>query len=161
MGVTANGIPDLYSQFSQFLSEFFKELDNDGLNVTDFYTHDGVFVVGGNAFQGHDGIRGFYAKRLENVRAQDPDAVRTSRHTFVNLRVSAETNDRATLEFINLTYAGEGDPPVAGLLGPSVISDCHLECVRGEAGNWLISRFEGEAIFIGSDPLMNKMAVKQ
>ena len=161
MSFTASKDLDMYSQINQFLSEFFKELDNDGLKITDFYTDDGVFVVGGNAFEGHDGIRSFYAKRLEGVREKGADAVRTSRHTYVNLRIAAEAEDRATLDFINLTYAGDGRPPVGGLLGPSVVSDCHMECERSPAGNWLVKRFEGEAVFLGSDPLMNKMAVKQ
>lgn len=154
-------LPQLTAELEQFLGRFFKELDNNGLNITDYYADDGVFVVGGNTFTGHEGIRSFYTARLENVRANDPEAIRTSRHTFANLRVTDASADRATLDFINLTYAGDGAPPIAGLLGPSVVSDCHLECVRSDEGKWLIKRFEGEAIFIGSDPLMNKMAVSQ
>lgn len=154
------GLGDTFAELSQFLGEFFKELDRDGEQVTDYYTPDGVFSVGGRAFAGHDAINGFYADRLARVREQG-GTVRTSRHTFVNLRVTASTADRATLEFINLTYAGDGPPPIGGLLGPSVVSDCRLECLRQPSGKWLIARFEGEAIFIGSDPLMNKMALNR
>lgn len=157
---TADGLGDRFAELSQFLGDFFKELDRDGEKVTDFYTPDGVFSVGGRAFEGHDGIRGFYADRLERVREQG-GGVRTSRHTFVNLRIAASRADRATLEFISLTYAGDGPPPIGGSPGPSVVSDCRLECLRGPSGKWLIERFEGDAIFIGGDPLMNRMALNR
>lgn len=154
----ADADSNLFSSLSQFLAEFFKELDLNGENVTRFYVEGGVFSVGGKAFVGHDAINGFYAERLARVKEQG--GMRTSRHTFVNLRISDASAERATLDFINLTYAGDGAPPVLGLLGPSVVSDCRIACRRGPAGSWLIERFDGEAIFIGSDPVMNKMLDK-
>ena len=147
-------------ELQQFVGDFFDELDRDGLNITKFYFEDGEFAVGGRVFAGHDAIRKFYADRLASVRADPSGQIRTARHTFVNLRVSMGDDGQASMRFINLTYTGQGPPPVKDLLGPSVISDCLMVCQRNAAQRWQIRRFAGEAIFIGSDPLMNKLAVK-
>jgi hypothetical protein len=148
-------------ELQRFVSDFCRELDNDGRDITRFYFEDGAFVVGGKTFQGHAGVTAFYTERLEKVRTQQKDGVRTARHTFVNLRVSLRGQDSATLNFINLTYTGEGRPPIMGLLGPAVISDCQMACGRDVDGRWRIRRFEGDTIFLGgNDALMKQMAVK-
>lgn len=151
---------DIINELQNFVAEFFDELDNNGMNIKNFYFEDGVFSVGGQEFKGHAAVSAFYADRLARVRVEREDAVRTSRHTFVNLRTAVEDEDHARLNFINITYAGDGRPPVAGLVGPSVISDCRMECQRDVDGRWRLKLFAGEAIFIGADPLMNKLALR-
>ena len=149
-----------WTELQQILADFCHELDNGGLDITRFYFGDGVFMAGTTAFKGHDGIRAFYLDRAERVRTQQTGGVRTARHTFVNLRISFDENGRATLNFVNITYAGAGSPPVQDLVGPSGISDCRMISERDSDGQWRLRLFAGEAIFLGSDSFVNKIALK-
>jgi hypothetical protein len=151
---------DLWAELQQFLAEFWDELDRGGLEITRFYFSDGVFVAGEKKFEGHESIRSFYVDRAERVRTQQEGGVRTARHTFVNLRISIDNNERATLNFMNITYAGAGSPPVQGLAGPSGISDCRMVCERDTDGRWRLRLFAGAAIFLGNDSFVNKIALK-
>jgi hypothetical protein len=154
-------LPAIALELQQFVAEFCHELDNDGENIIAFYFEDGAFVVGGNTYRGHAGVARFYADRLEKVRTQQKDGVRTARHTFVNLRMEVRDLDNATLNFINLTYTGEGRPPIVDVGGPAVISDCRMVCRRDADGKWRLKRFEGDTIFLGgNDALMRQMALK-
>jgi hypothetical protein len=151
---------DLWAELQQFLAEFWDELDKGGLEITRFYFSDGVFVAGDKTFTGHADIQSFYVDRAERVRTQQEGGVRTARHTFVNLRISLDDNDRATLNFMNITYAGAGSPPVQGLGGPSGISDCRMICERDTDGRWRLRLFAGAAIFLGNDSFVNKIALE-
>jgi hypothetical protein len=147
-------------ELQQLIAEFGAELDfNDGHNVTDFYTEDGVFVAGGTRFEGHAAIAQFYADRNERVRTQQKDGVRTGRHTFVNIRTYVEGPDKARVLYTTVHYSGEGKPPLP-LTGPSIVSDCRVDCVRGEDGRWRMKEFVPEPIFVGTDSFMNKTLVK-
>ena len=152
---------DIHIELQQFLVAFCQELDRGGLNLTRFYFADGVFMVGDRALKGHDGVSSFYADREERVRTLQKDGIRTARHTFTNLQISVGDQDHATLNFLNLTYAGEGAPPVQGLVGPSGISDCRRVCERDTDGEWRLKLFDGAAVFLGNDSFVNKIALNK
>lgn len=147
-------------ELEQLLNDFGAELDfNDGHNITRFYAEDGIFVAGAVTHKGHAEIAKFYADRNERVRTQQKDGARTGRHTFLNVRVFPESADRARILYTTVHYSGEGKPPLP-LTGPSIVSDCRVDCVRGADGDWRIAAFVPEPVFVGTDSFMNKVLVK-
>jgi hypothetical protein len=145
----------------QLLIDFGREADfNDAHNITNFYAEDGILVAGDGSFRGRAAIRQFYAVRNERVRREQKDGMRTVRHTFTNVQVLIEDPSHATLNFGSPNYSGAGIPPVTGLVGPTMFSDCQMKFRRHANGQWLITLFRGTPIFIGSDPFLNKIALK-
>jgi hypothetical protein len=148
-------------QLQQMLMEFTYELDvNVGKNVTAHYTEDGVFVLGPNTIKGRAEIRKFYDARDVRVARESKDGVRTARHTFTNLRYDIKDNTNATLYFISIFYAGEGNPPVPGLGGPSTVADCRMLCRREADGIWRVAEFAATPVFMGNDPFFAKAVSK-
>lgn len=145
-------------ELEQLLYDFAAELDfNDSRNIQAFYTEDAVFMAGPTALEGRDAIIAFYARRNDNVAKLQKDGARTGRHTFLNVRVTFEDDDHATIHFTNINYAGEGKAPVSGLVGPSMIADCRMHCRRQGDGSWLFCKFDPRAALIGEDDFMKKM----
>jgi hypothetical protein len=81
----------------------------------------------------------------------------TSRHGFANFRVSFSQPGRATVHFLFINFSGAGSPPIANGSTPTIVSDARFECCRSTDGQWRIQSFHGAPIFIGNDPLVNKM----
>jgi hypothetical protein len=145
-------------ELEQLLYDFAAEMDmNDYANIADYYTEDAVFIAGPNRITPRDAIVKFYQVRNENVRKYQKDGARTGRHTFLNVRVHIEDEDNAKIYFTNVNYAGEGKPPVPGLVGPSMIADCVMTCRRESDGNWRFSEFAPSAALVGEDDFMKKM----
>lgn len=145
-------------ELEQLLYDFASEMDmNNYANIAEFYTEDAVFQAGPNRITPRDAIVKFYDTRNENVRKYQKDGARTGRHTFLNVRVHIEDNDNAKIYFTNINYAGEGNAPVAGLVGPSMIADCVMTCRREADGNWRFSEFAPSAALVGEDDFMKKM----
>jgi hypothetical protein len=145
----------------QMLIDFGREADfNDARNITDFYAEDGTLVAGDSTFRGHAAIKEFYVVRNERVRREQKDGVRTVRHTFSNVQVVIDDANDATLNFGSPNYSGAGMAPVAGLVGPTMFSDCQMKFRRQANGQWLITLFRGMPVFVGGDPFLNKTALK-
>ena len=147
-------------ELQHMLAEFGHEVDNGGLNITNFYTEDGCFAVGDFAHNGHAAIRKFYSDRGERARSVAKDGIRVSCHTFTNVRVSIENKDNATIDFINVNYGGEGHPPVLGPIAPAMATTCRMVCRREADGFWRIAWFGGVPVFVGNDPFVNKSLLK-
>lgn len=139
-------------ELQQMVTDYWREVDfNGGANATDFFSEDIVADFGAIRFAGHDGVRRYYADRLELIRKTQEGGVRTTRHVFQNLQITFESADLATLNFLILTYGGSGLPPVHGATKPVSISDTRFACRRESDGRWRIFEFQGAPIFIGDE----------
>jgi hypothetical protein len=142
----------------ELLGEFVRELDFNGAkNITDFYTHDGVFAVADTNAVGHAAISQWYARRNALARSTLHDGVRVSRHIFVNTSVSIVSHDSAVIHFTNINFGGEGHAPVVGAINPAMITDCMMKCRLESDGIWRIAWFGGTPVFVGHDSFVNTM----
>jgi hypothetical protein len=75
---------------------------NDGAHPHEFFTPDGVKMVGHNRFEGREQIRAFYEWRArqsakEAVRRLGISGVRAVRHLITNLFIASSSERRATV----------------------------------------------------------------
>jgi hypothetical protein len=148
-------------ELQHILAEFTYDLDfNDCRGIADFYAEDGEFAVGDYTHKGRPAIRKFYEDRNERVRAQHKDGVRVGAHTFLNLRVDVEDKNNASVYFTNVSYAGEGHPPVRGTISPAMITACRMVFRRDADANWRIISFSGKPLFVGDDPFSKASLLK-
>jgi hypothetical protein len=148
-------------ELQQTVSAFAHEIDsNNGLNLADFYTADGVFFVGDTQYKGHEAINKFYADRLTRIPSQHKDGIRVGCHTFINLRTEIRDAHNATVFFTNVSYAGEGHPPVRMTITPAMITRCHMDFRLEDDGVWRIAAFIGTPLFIGDDPFTRAQLLK-
>lgn len=148
-------------ELQQTVSAFAHEIDtNNGLDLADFYAEDGVFFVGDTQYRGHAAIRKFYADRLERIPGQHKDGIRVGTHTFLNLRTVIKDAQHATVFFTNVSYAGEGHPPVRMTITPAMITACHMDFQLEADGVWRITAFIGKPLFIGDDPFTRAQLLK-
>lgn len=148
-------------ELQQLVSDFAHEIDsNNGLKIADFYTEDGVFFVGDTPYQGHEVITKFYTDRLARIPSQHKDGIRVGCHTFLNLRVEIKDQHNATVFFTNVSYAGEGHPPVRMTITPAMITSCHMDFRLEADGQWRICAFIGKPLFIGDDPFTRAQLLK-
>jgi hypothetical protein len=149
-------------ELHQLMAEFGHELDvNGGLNITQFYTEDCNYVVGGNSFRGHPAVAKFYADRGERVRTQQKDGARTQRHAITNLRISFEGKNQATVNYLMVNYSAAGNAPIMDFAGPSVVADCRMACRREVDGLWRIAEFTSAPVFVGNDPFLNAAVLQK
>ena len=148
-------------QVQQLVSEFAHEIDtNNGLDIAEFYAADGVFFVGTTEYKGHAAINKFYADRLERIPSQHKDGVRVGAHTFVNMRTEIQDQEHASVHFINVSYAGEGHPPVRMTITPAMITRCRMDFRLEGDGNWRITSFIGTPLLVGDDPFTKAQLLK-
>lgn len=137
-------------ELEQMMVGYWREVDfNGAADAVGFFTEDVVGAFGAIAFTGHDGVREYYAARAAKIEAEQ--GVRTTRHVYHNLHVVLDAADRATLEFLVLTYGGAGTPPILGGTMPVAISDTRMECRREADGRWRIHGFYGTPVFVGTE----------
>ena len=145
-------------ELEQMVADYCHVLDcNEGENGTPFFTEDCVVEVGAISYRGHAAMKKFYSDVAEHARSGEKDGVWTSRHGFINFRVSFSAETRATVNFLFVNFSGFGKPPLLASTTPTIISDARFECRREADGQWRICEFYGTPIFVGDDPLVNKM----
>ncbi|HET8882591.1 MAG TPA: nuclear transport factor 2 family protein [Solimonas sp.] len=148
-------------ELQQLVAEFAHEIDsNDGLDLARFYTADGVFFVGDTQYQGHAAINKFYSDRLERIPALHKDGIRVGAHTFLNLRTEVRDPHNASVFFTNVSYAGEGKPPVRATITPAMITTCRMDFRLEADGQWRIASFTGTPVFVGDDPFTRAQLLK-
>jgi hypothetical protein len=139
-------------ELEQMILDWCREIDfNGGRKATEYFTEDCVAESGAISFRGHAGVKKYYGDRLDFIRANQKDGVRTTRHTVLNLHTSVADKDHATVNCYIITFGGEGKPPVMSGTAPITISDTQLDCVRGADGNWRIAKFTASPSFVGSE----------
>jgi hypothetical protein len=148
-------------ELQQIVAEFANEIDsNDGLDLAGFYTEDGVFFVGDTPYKGREAIGKFYRDRLERIPALHKDGIRVGAHTFLNLRTEVRDAHNASVFFTNVSYAGEGKPPVRMTITPAMITTCRMDFRLEADGRWRITSFTGTPVFIGDDPFTRSQLLK-
>jgi ketosteroid isomerase-like protein len=149
-------------QLQQMVADYWHELDGrEARNITDFYAEDCTFRAGANYhYTGRAGVRKFYDDRAVFVR-DEKDGARTTRHTFVNLRVTVEDANNASLDFVLVNYSGGGNPPITGFEGPTMVSDVSWVCRRDAGGAWRITHFRGVPQFVSDEPFSVKVLSKK
>ena len=111
-----------------------------GAGAEQFYTEDGIFVVGSETMRGRDEVAAFY--RWRTSRAE-----RTARHCISNPRLSASHENTATFECMMHLFADDG-PPVLESKPAIMIADVSSDCVLLD-GRWLFKAHVLVPIFTG------------
>jgi hypothetical protein len=110
---------------------------NEGRTAHEFFTPDGVKMVGHNRFEGREQIRAFYEWRTrqsptEAVRQLGISGVRAVRHLVTNLQVASSGERCATALGIVIFYGG----PSKHQSRPPMVADLISECVLDEDDVW-------------------------
>lgn len=137
-------------ELQQLAIDYWREIDfNDGHNGAEFYTQHCVIELGGTRYEGHEGLKQFFALR-HTMNSKEKDGVRTTRHCPLNIQIDIHNTNTATLNFLVVSYSGGGQPPITGHATPNLISDVCFECERTPDSPWKIRKFSGDAVFLGS-----------
>ena len=117
---------------------------NEGRTAHEFFTSDGVKMVGHHRFEGREQIRAFYEWRALQSPAQAArqlgiSGVRAVRHLVTNLSVTSSSERCATARGIVVFYGGKSKLQS----NPPMVADLTSECVLNEDNLW---RFKSHAL---------------
>jgi hypothetical protein len=126
--------------------EYWFEVDrNNGQRAHEFYTVNGVLTTSLKSRTGQAAIQAFYQGR------QARDDVRTARHVIANQRVLVQDEDNATMDWLLLLHAADGEPVLPSV--PAImIADVHDVCQRGADGRWRYQSRTISAVFKSDTP---------
>ncbi|HLH98077.1 MAG TPA: nuclear transport factor 2 family protein [Xanthobacteraceae bacterium] len=136
-------VDDIETWFAlhQLESAYWYDVDfNGGKSVHELYVKEGIFVVGGNRFEGEQGIRSFYEWRCRR-------SLTTTRHLISNSIVLAKEGERAQWFCSILVYQGPRRAATVEL--PALVADVRAECVRGDDAVWRYASRVVDPIFVG------------
>jgi hypothetical protein len=134
---------------------FWYDVDfNDGRGAHDFFTADGVKIVGHNRFEGRDQIRDFYEWRARHngvkaVRQLGISGASAVRHLITNLYVASNSERCATVLGTVIFYGGvpypkrESNPPV-------MVADLVTECVLDKDDAWRFKSHTLRPVFMSN-----------
>ena len=110
---------------------------NDGRNAHEFFTPDGVKIVGHNRFEGREEIRAFYQWRARQIGATAlgnlwTSGVKAVRHLITNLYVASSSERCATVLGMVIFYGG----PSKNQSNPPMVADLINECVLNQDNVW-------------------------
>ena len=110
---------------------------NEGRSAHEFFTPDGVKMVGHNRFEGREQIRAFYEWRARQngamaVRQLGISGVRAVRHLITNLYVTSSSERCATVLGIVIFYGGASKHQST----PPMVADFINECVLNKDNVW-------------------------
>ncbi|GGB97323.1 hypothetical protein GCM10011494_14750 [Novosphingobium endophyticum] len=132
----------------QVIYEWGDELDiNNGLSMRerDCLTKDVQYNVGGEWREGLEAVSAFYNGRAEAMRAGA--GLMTMRHIITSLRVGFDDADHASVGYLLVFFAAQGEGPFDKYCDPLAVADVKMECRRDDDGEWRISRFDSGQIF--------------
>jgi len=125
---------------------------NEGRAAHEFFTPDGVKMVGHNRFEGREEIRAFYEWRARQnvataVRQLGISGVRAVRHLITNFYVVSSGDRSATVRGIIVFYGGKSKlqsnrPMVADLVN---------ECVLNKDNVWRFKSHTIQPIFLSNE----------
>ncbi len=147
-------IPEMIC-IEQMLYDYCAELDSGAVNVTDYFTEDCVFLVGGTTWNGHAGLGDHYADDRKCVAIYYEDGKRTVRHGLLNLRITVESAHRAKVDVIFLNFSAGGKGPFKQQSAPTVVADTNMTLLLGADGYWRMDKFYATPRFFGDDPYLN------
>ena len=110
---------------------------NEGRTAHEFFTPDGVKMVGHNRFEGREQIRAFYEWRARQngakvVRQLGISGLRAVRHLVTNLYVASSSERCATVLGIVIFYGGKSKRQS----NPPMVADLINECVLNKDNVW-------------------------
>jgi hypothetical protein len=133
----------LWFSIYSLVVNYWRDVDHhEGRDAHHFYVADGAFVVGDNHFDGHDGIRTFYAWRRKREKFG-------SRHLLSDLVVIADGERQARGVGVVTLHRAIGRPPYR-TTSPALISDLTCDCVR-EDDTWRFKSHVLNPLFVGDD----------
>jgi hypothetical protein len=124
--------------------EFWYQVDlHFGRTAHEFFVRDGTFRVADRVYNGAEEIRQFYKWR-------ETRGIRTARHIISNLRVTVESETRASAISFMTLHVADG-PPVLPAKAPVQVADISDVLVRESDGQW---RYVSRSL----DPIFNEAA---
>ena len=125
---------------------------NEGRTAHEFFTPDGVKMVGHNRFEGREQIRAFYEWRArqsgtEAVRKLGISGVRAVRHLITNLCVASSSERCATVMGIIVFYGGKSKRQS----NPPMVADLINECVLNEDNLWRFKSHTLRPVFMSNE----------
>jgi hypothetical protein len=123
---------------------------NEGRTAHEFFTPDGVKMVGHHRFEGREQIRAFYEWRArqsptEAVRQLGISGVRAVRHLVTNLYVASSSERCSTARGIVIFYGG----PSKQQSNPPMVADLINECVLDKDNVWRFKSHTLRPVFMG------------
>ena len=114
---------------------------NDGRTAHNFFTPDGVKMVGHNRFEGREEIRKFYEWRARQnganaVRQLGISGVKAVRHMVTNLYVASNSERCAIVLGMVIFYGGPTYPSKRRSNPPMMVADLINECVLSKDNVW-------------------------
>jgi SnoaL-like protein len=125
---------------------------NDGRSAHEFFTPDGVKMVGHNRFEGRKEIRAFYEWRArqsatEAVRRLGISGVRAVRHLITNLYVASSSERCATVLGMVIFYGGKSERQS----NPPMVADLMNECVLNKDNVWRFKSHTLRPVFMSNE----------
>jgi hypothetical protein len=139
-------------ELQQMVTDYLAILDGPGGGAgLDFFTEDVEVKLGTTiSYTGRTEMKKFFEGVAERLRAEKDG--RTSRHGYVNFKVTFPEKNRATVTVISVSFAGSGKPPLLNATTPSAVTDVRWECRREADGQWRIFGYYSQPIFVGNNP---------
>lgn len=133
------------SSVTDLLVDYWHDVDHEvGAAAHDFYTEDGVLVLGAARFSGREEIRSMYAARAAR-------GARVSRHLVSNVRLTHHDASAGSIRVLSsLTLHAQDGPAPATRMAPVLVADVtdRLKVVGDELR--IVSR-ELISVFIASE----------
>jgi SnoaL-like domain len=125
---------------------------NEGRTAHEFFTPDGVKMVGHNRFEGREHIRAFYEWRARQnvataVRQLGISGVRAVRHLITNLYVASSSEGCATVRGIVIFYGGKSKLPS----NSPMVADLINECVLNNDNVWRFKSHTLQPVFMSNE----------
>jgi SnoaL-like domain len=126
---------------------------NDGRTAHEFFTPDGVKIVGRNRFEGREEIRAFYEWRARQIGATALGnlwtcGVKAVRHLITNLYVASSSERCATVHGMVIFYGGLTYPSKRQSNPPMMVADLINECVLNKDNVWLFKSHTLRPVFV-------------
>ena len=128
---------------------------NEGRTAHEFFTPDGVKMVGNNRFEGREEIRRFYEWRAQGgakaVRQLAISGVKAVRHMITNLYVASSSERCATVQGMVSFYGGVTYPSKRQSTPPMMVADLVNECVLSKDNAWRFKSHTLQPVFMSND----------
>jgi SnoaL-like domain len=128
---------------------------NEGRTAHEFFTPDGVKMVGHNRFEGREEIRAFYEWRARQtvakaVRLLGISGVKAVRHLITNLFVASSSERCATVLGIVIFHGGLTYPSMRQSNPPMMVADLTNECVLNKDNVWRFKSHTLRPVFMSN-----------
>lgn len=111
--------------------------------LVELFTEDALYTHGPRRSEGRAAIEALF-------RGRSAAGPRTARHLYSGLRLEIESAMRATGTSVCMTFAQNGEPPLAPAV-PILVADFVDVYERGEDGRWRIRERHIERIFVDDE----------